>query len=109
MALPPALKQWAAAAALALFIQGPAHSRGPAVETDVQSPVPTARQPAQEEQLQPHGHYTNRDGQVIHSPTRSRSGGVPSGASAQCRDGTYSFSTHRRGTCSHHGGVAAWL
>jgi len=34
---------------------------------------------------------------------------VPSGATAQCRDGSYSFSKHRRGTCSHHGGVAAWL
>lgn len=33
----------------------------------------------------------------------------PAGASAKCRDGTYSFSTHRRGTCSHHGGVDTWL
>jgi hypothetical protein len=34
---------------------------------------------------------------------------VPAGASAKCRDGTYSFSQHRRGTCSHHGGVGSWL
>jgi hypothetical protein len=34
---------------------------------------------------------------------------LPTGASAKCRDGTYSFSAHRRGTCSHHGGVAVWL
>jgi hypothetical protein len=33
----------------------------------------------------------------------------PSGATAQCRDGTYSFSQHRSGTCSHHGGVSRWL
>lgn len=33
----------------------------------------------------------------------------PSGASAQCYDGTYSYSQHRSGTCSHHGGVAQWL
>lgn len=33
----------------------------------------------------------------------------PAGATAQCRDGTYSFSQHRQGTCSHHGGVARWL
>ena len=33
----------------------------------------------------------------------------PVGASAVCRDGTYSFSANRRGTCSHHGGVAEWL
>jgi hypothetical protein len=34
---------------------------------------------------------------------------APPGATALCRDGTYSFSQHRSGTCSHHGGVARWL
>ncbi|WP_328388762.1 DUF3761 domain-containing protein [Streptomyces sp. NBC_00400] len=34
---------------------------------------------------------------------------APAGASAQCNDGTYSYSAHRRGTCSHHHGVAVWL
>ena len=29
--------------------------------------------------------------------------------SAICRDGTYSYSQSRRGTCSHHGGVAQWI
>jgi hypothetical protein len=33
----------------------------------------------------------------------------PPGATARCRDGTYSYSRHRSGTCSHHGGVAQWL
>jgi len=33
----------------------------------------------------------------------------PPGATAICRDGTFSFSLHRSGTCSHHGGVAQWL
>ena len=33
----------------------------------------------------------------------------PPGATARCRDGTYSFSQHHSGTCSHHGGVAVWL
>jgi hypothetical protein len=33
----------------------------------------------------------------------------PSGASAICRDGTYSYSANRRGTCSWHGGVSRWL
>jgi hypothetical protein len=36
-------------------------------------------------------------------------GTVPPGATARCVDGTYSFSQHHSGTCSHHGGVAAWL
>jgi hypothetical protein len=32
----------------------------------------------------------------------------PSGATAQCKDGTYSRSQNRAGTCSHHGGVGTW-
>ena len=32
----------------------------------------------------------------------------PAGATALCRDGTYSYSEHRQRTCSHHGGVAEW-
>jgi hypothetical protein len=66
------------------------------------------RQP-DESDLDSHGHYTNRDGNAVHSPARSRSGAVPQGATARCRDGTYSFSQHRSGTCSGHGGVASWL
>ncbi|MEU8824374.1 DUF3761 domain-containing protein [Streptomyces sp. NPDC048636] len=34
---------------------------------------------------------------------------APTGATARCDDGTYSYSAHPRGTCSHHGGVAVWL
>lgn len=52
-------------------------------------------------------HYTNSEGYRVQSPTRYSS--VPAGATAVCRDGTYSFSKNRRGTCSHHGGVAYWL
>jgi hypothetical protein len=33
----------------------------------------------------------------------------PPGATALCRDGTYSFSQTHSGTCSRHGGVAQWL
>lgn len=54
-------------------------------------------------------YYTNSDGVTVHSPEYSPDGNVPSGATAQCRDGTYSFSLHHSGTCSHHGGVAQWL
>lgn len=48
--------------------------------------------------------YVNVDGNCVRSPSDD-----PAGASAQCRDGTYSYSQNRRGTCSHHGGVARWL
>jgi len=33
----------------------------------------------------------------------------PPNATALCWDGTYSYSAHRRGTCSWHGGVRYWL
>ncbi len=54
-------------------------------------------------------YYTNSRGNRVHSPAYTEDGSVPSGATARCRDGTYSFSQNRRGTCSHHGGVAQWL
>jgi hypothetical protein len=53
-------------------------------------------------------YYTNSKGARVHRPVQSESG-PPAGATAQCRDGSYSFSQSRRGTCSHHGGVARWL
>ena len=51
--------------------------------------------------------YVNVDGRCVHRPERAAR--PPAGATARCRDGTYSFSLHHQGTCSHHGGVAAWL
>ncbi|HAV3053228.1 DUF3761 domain-containing protein [Acinetobacter baumannii] len=51
--------------------------------------------------------YKNVDGKYISSPKKSKT--QPADATAQCRDGTWSFSQNRRGTCSGHGGVAAWL
>jgi len=53
--------------------------------------------------------YVNSQGQWVPSPTRTADGQPPAGASAKCRDGTFSFSKSRSGTCSHHGGVAEWL
>ena len=35
-------------------------------------------------------------------------GSSPQGATAKCRDNTYSQSRDHRGACSHHGGVASW-
>ena len=64
---------------------------------------------SQDNELIEQGDYINSDGQDVHSPAHTRSGNAPDGASAKCRDGTYSFSQHRRGTCSRHGGVAEWL
>jgi hypothetical protein len=72
----------------------------PAVVEPVSTPEPA---PAQAPSSSGSG-YTNSDGNHVNSPSND-----PTGASAQCGDGTYSYSQHRSGTCSHHGGVARWL
>lgn len=51
-------------------------------------------------------YYTNSQGHTVQSPTYYDS--APATATAKCKDGTYSFSESRRGTCSHHGGVSVW-
>jgi hypothetical protein len=53
------------------------------------------------------GSYVNSKGQTV--PRPENCSGPPKAATAQCRDGSYSFSQSRRGTCSHHGGVDKWL
>jgi hypothetical protein len=42
-------------------------------------------------------------------PAIAAASAPPPGATARCRDGTYSFAKHHQGACSHHGGVAVWL
>ena len=51
--------------------------------------------------------YKNIDHDEVQSPTQYNA--IPAGACAICNDGSYSFSKHRRGTCSRHGGVSEWL
>lgn len=51
------------------------------------------------------GTYVNSAGQTVCRPSATNTGG----ATAICRDGSYSYSRSRRGTCSHHGGVSQWL
>jgi hypothetical protein len=50
------------------------------------------------------GYYKNVSGKCVHIPSNS-----PTGATARCRDGIYSYSQHASGTCSGHGGVARWI
>ena len=85
------------AASSALSIQAPQTETVPAY-----TPVPSADETD-------NGYYTNRDGNVVRSPHKEVNGCAASGASARCRDGTCSFSQHRSGTCSRHGGVAEWM
>jgi hypothetical protein len=90
----------AIAALIAIALAAPsAHARTPSSEAWAQP---------NESDLTTHGHYVNKSGQEVHSPAKTKSGTVPTGASAKCGDGTYSFSQHHSGTCSRHGGVAEW-
>jgi hypothetical protein len=52
----------------------------------------------------PSDYYRNSSGHCVHRPSSD-----PAGATALCVDGTYSYSEHASGTCSHHGGVARWI
>jgi len=84
----------------------------PIAQAKAPEPLPsqTYSHPTTDEaDLASHRHYRNKDGQDVHAPSKSKAGKAPDGASAQCRDGSYSFSQHRRGTCSRHGGIAQWL
>ena len=92
--------------ALALNAAG---AKPPATSASAASAVAQPATAPQESQLVEHGHYTNKSGAVVHSAAHSVSGQAPAGASAKCRDGTFSFSQHHSGACSHHGGVANWL
>jgi hypothetical protein len=81
----------------------------------VQPPSPTPEAPPTPAPITPpaepqclNGTYTNTEGNTVCKPEESPTG-PPAGATAKCRDGTYSFSQHRSGTCSYHGGVAEWL
>jgi len=47
--------------------------------------------------------------QTVTSGSSTSSSSSSSGATAQCNDGSYSYSQHRSGTCSRHGGVARWI
>lgn len=76
-----------------------------------QTPQPSTTQPASLQQQKPkctsNGTYVNSKGETVKRPENCSA--APKGATAQCGDGSYSFSQSRRGTCSHHGGVAKWL
>jgi len=88
-----------------LFLAVPASAQYQAPQTEQ-----TKKQALPDEAtLDSHKHYTNKSGATVHSPAKSTDNKVPNGATAQCRDGSYSFSQNHSGTCSHHGGVGNWL
>jgi hypothetical protein len=106
--LTPARRALLACVLAALVAPLPAAAKPPRAAAGASAPASASATPAAS-RLVEDGHYRNADGNVVHSPAHTDTGAAPAGASAQCRDGTFSFSAHRRGTCSHHGGVARRL
>jgi hypothetical protein len=97
-------------------VQTPTDNRAavtaPAIDSvKTEAPVQTqATVQTDDDGLSNDNYYTNVDGNQVHAPAyEEQANTIPSGATALCSDGTYSFSQNRRGTCSHHGGVSEWL
>lgn len=91
-----------------LFLSLPALTAAQYVTCDPQNPSNRCLAQSAEQQLSNHRYYSNSSGNVVHAPARALAA-PPVNASAQCWDGSYSFSERARGTCSRHGGVAQWL
>jgi hypothetical protein len=73
------------------------------------SKAPSAS-PAPEPARQPTAKSTPAPATTTGSSTGSKAANSdPTGAIAQCKDGTYSHSKKHTGACSHHGGVTKWL
>jgi hypothetical protein len=88
-----------------LLTQSP--SQAPSSGSSARQPSGTPSNSPAKPRCKDNGTYVNSKGQTVKRPENCTT--APRRATAQCRDGTYSFSTSRRGTCSHHGGVAKWL
>ncbi|MBW0010516.1 MAG: DUF3761 domain-containing protein [Pseudonocardiales bacterium] len=86
-------------------VAAPAPARSPAPAGVL--PAPSAGPSVTGSSCDEGTHYLNSEGLCVPRPTAAAA--PPPGATARCVDGEYSFSTHRQGTCSGHGGVAQWL
>lgn len=53
-------------------------------------------------------HTTVTHTTVVHRVTHATVAASAGRPTAKCKDGSLSYSAHRSGTCSHHGGVASW-
>ncbi len=96
-----------ALAAILLSQQIVSQTQSPSPPSTTSTAATASRPTANKPNCTNNGTYVNSKGQTVQRPENCS--GPPKGATAQCRDGSYSFSQSRRGTCSHHGGVSKWL
>ena len=92
---------------LVLFLQQVVPQTQPASQSSTNAASGSKKSKQEQANCTNNGTYMNSKGQTIPRPENCSA--PPKGATARCRDATYSFSQSRRGTCSHHGGVAKWL
>src|SRR5437899_2369761 len=85
----------AALAALLLLLAATAFAPF-AADAKEETTKPVAREQPSESQLLEHRHYTNKSGTSVHSPAHTKDDKKPKGATAKCRDGTWSFSQNHR-------------
>jgi Protein of unknown function (DUF3761) len=93
-----------ATAAAAAPATAPAPAAAPATPAAATKAAPAAAAPAAAAPAQPKAATASKT-----APTATAGNTDPTGATAKCKDGTYSKSQHHSGTCSSHGGVAEWL
>jgi hypothetical protein len=67
------------------------------------TPATSAKTPASTAKTAPSTTAAAPEKPIVAAPA-----GAPQGATAKCKDGTYSHSKQHSGACSHHGGVAEW-
>jgi Protein of unknown function (DUF3761) len=78
------------------------------VPTPVPTPIPTPYVPPATPYVAPPTPYVAPATPYVPPVVTQPPYNPYAGATAICSDGTLSFSAHRSGTCSHHGGVAEW-
>ena len=82
------------------------HHGGVADARETREPRTQAREPRTQERESRTQQRDTRKDSPWWAPKDEHAPGKPM---ARCRDGSISYSTQHRGTCSHHGGVADWL
>jgi hypothetical protein len=85
----------------------PAATPAPAPAPAATPPPATTKAPATTTTPAPKS--TSSSSTSTKAPTTAAGNTDPTGATAKCKDGTYSKSQHHSGTCSSHGGVDTWL
>lgn len=94
--------------AMELILQGCAGQTAFSSQFTPVPPPPPAPEPAPIVDVQPEPEPEPAPVEEVTEEAPAPEEQAGGGASALCKDGTLSYSQNRRGTCSHHGGVAQW-